>query len=360
MTPNQQHSRRDFLRGKAAAQTLAEGLPAQENPSPQGVGQGGYLVSIERRAMACDFEIQFPAHHQQAFTEHALRAFDLIDALEAQMTIYRDDSELLRLNRTAAEQPVAVEPRLFEVLKLAGDLYHQTSGAIDITSSPLSRIWGFTRREGRVPQAEELRSALEIVGFENVVLNDQERTVSFRRKGVELNLNSMGKGYALDRAAELLREAGVSDFLFHGGKSSILARGGNPAEGLDHWTVGLRDPLRPERRLAELVLRNQALSTSGSATQFFRHEGHSYGHILDPRTGWPAEGVLTATAIAPSAVLAEALSTAFYVMGPAAVEAYCAEHPEVGAALVCPGLEEETVRLLAFGANREDWHRPSF
>ena len=158
--------------------------------------------------------------------------------------------------------------------------------------------------------------------------------------------------------AELLDAAEVGDYLLHGGKSSVLARGDQPGEPAGSgWTIGLRHPLRPAERLAEFCLRDQSLSTSGSGTQFFRRRGRRYGHILDPRTGQPVEGIFSATVIAPTAAEADALSTAFYVMGPEKTAAYCANRPELAAVLVCPASREGDVRLFAFGLDDDRWQQ---
>jgi thiamine biosynthesis lipoprotein len=159
----------------------------------------------------------------------------------------------------------------------------------------------------------------------------------------------MGKGYALDRMAQLLARHEIDNYLVHGGKSSILARGDQPGSDDPGWWIGVRHPLRPAEQLAELNLRDEALSTSGAGTQFFFRRGKRYGHILDPRSGYPAEGLYSATAIAPTAAEAEGLSTAFYVMGADKTGEYCAAHSEVGAMLVAPGEREGDVRLIVLG-----------
>lgn len=302
----------------------------------------GALTSIRRRAMACEFEVQLAADRRDGSTERVLAALDLVESLEEQMTIYRADSEVLRINRQAADGPVPVEPRLFAMFQLAERLHRETSCAFDVTSGPLSEVWGFSRRQGRLPSDAEIAAALARVGMEGVVLDARNHSIAFRRPGLSLHLNSIGKGYALDRMAELLdgdRDNDgdrVGDYLLHGGRSSVLARGDCPGGGKAGWTIGVPHPLRPGERLTEVTLVNEALGTSGSGTQFFEHAGRRYGHLLDPRTGWPADGVYSATAIAATAAEADALSTAFYILGPAKVERYCAERPEVAAVLVCP------------------------
>jgi thiamine biosynthesis lipoprotein len=313
------------------------------------------LVSVRRRAMACEFEVQLAAARDDDSMERVFAALDLVEALESQLSVFRDDSEVARLNRQAAAEPVAVEPRLFALLQEAARLHTETAGALDITSGPLSEAWGFSRREGRVPSDGEVAAARKRVGMQHVVLDEARQTVAFRRPGMAVNLNSIGKGYALDRMAELLHEHFVDDFLLHGGKSSVLARGDQPGGDGAGWTIGLRHPLRPAERLAEIRLRDQSLSTSGSGTQFFIRRGRRYGHILDPRTGRPAEGLFSATVLAPTAAEAEGLSTAFYVMGPESVGEFCAARPEIAALLVGPAKREGDVRLYAFGLDDDQW-----
>jgi thiamine biosynthesis lipoprotein len=364
------HTRRSFLKGPAglrrtpAARDAAAEGPHFANSAEAGTrvtlpplasDRNALLVSVRRRAMACEFEVQMAAARDDGSMEHVFAALDLVEALEAQMTVYRDDSEVVRINQKAAIEVVPVEPRLFAVFQEAARLYGETEGALDITSGPLSDAWGFSRREGRVPTEETIAEALSRVGMQHVELNATQRTIRFRRPGVNVNLNSMGKGYALDRMAELLAEHFVDDYLLHGGKSSILARGDQPAGDTAGWMIGVRHPLRPSELLAELQLRDQALSTSGSGTQFFIRRGRRYGHILDPRTGRPAEGLYSATVIAPTAAEAEGLSTAFYVMGPEKVGEYCAARPEIAALLVGPADREGDVKLHTFGLEDHRW-----
>jgi len=340
-------NRRDFLRGKLAAESLADAaqraLPEDSAGSaPTDASAAGYLLRISRRAMACEFEVCLSAGQYERGTELALEALDLVEALEEQLSYFRPTSEISAINRAAARQPVTVKPRLFELLEMAMRVSEETARAFDLTSTPLWEAWGFSRRAGAVPSPQQVAEALTYVGGHLVELDPQRLTIRFRRQGVRLNLGSVGKGCALDRCAERLLAAGIGDFLLHGGYSSVLARGspqraeGPPREtGTPGWTVGIRHPLRPDRRVAEVRLSGRALSTSGAWAQSFRYRGRRYGHIIDPRTGQPAEGVLSATAIAPSAALAEALSTAFYVMGPDLAIDYCRPRPELAAVVIC-------------------------
>lgn len=360
MNTGRQPTRRDFLQGRAAAQLLANAVMGAQDGAldtspavtPASVKEGpaiGLITSLRRRAMACEFEVQLAAGRHDGSTEWVLKALDLVEMLENQLTIYRADSEVLRINREAAKGPVDVEPRLFAMFQLAEQLHRETGGAFDVTSGPLSEAWGFSRRQGRLPSDAEIAAALERVGMEKVELDSANCRVAFRRAGVSLHVNSIGKGYALDRMAELLDAAEVGDYLLHGGRSSVLARGDCPASSRAGWTIGVPHPLRPGERLAEIFLVNQALGTSGSGTQFFEHHGRRFGHLLDPRTGWPVSGIFSATVIAPTAAEADALSTAFYVMGPDEVGAFCARRPEITALLVCLAEDAGHVRVTTFG-----------
>ena len=308
--------------------------------------------------MACQFEIFLNAGQYDDDGQTALAALDLVDELEQQLSIYRESSELSTINRTAAEQAVVVEPRLFGLLQQAVELSRQTDGAFDITTGPLARLWGFVNRSGALPDAVAIAAAQKCVGSQHIEFDPQARTIHFRRPAIEINLGSIGKGYALDRCAEQFAAAGIQNALLHGGNSSVLALGAcvDPLAG-EGWTVGLRDPCRPERRIGQFHLRDQALATSGSGTQFFLHAGRRYGHILDPRLGWPAQGVLSATVVAASAAEADALSTALYVLGPEGAARFCAAQPQFGCVLVCPGARHATVEIHTFGLTDDQFER---
>jgi FAD:protein FMN transferase len=292
--------------------------------------------------MACRFEITLASQHA-AWVPAARAALDTIDRLEAELSVFREDSAVSRLNRRAAhrdegdgiEVAVEVEEDLFGLLERCHDLHRDTGGAFDITSTPLSRCWGFLQREGRVPSEEAIDAARARVGFDRVALDPARRTTRFEHSGIELNLGAIGKGYALDCVAVEMRRAGVTDALLSAGRSSLLALGGG-ARGWDVEVVSARVSQEgAPRPLARLRLRDVALGTSGAGEQFVIADGTRYGHVIDPRTGWPATGVLSATVVTSSAADADALSTAFLVGGVELAERYCADHPGV-LALVTP------------------------
>jgi FAD:protein FMN transferase len=349
-------NRRQFLQGKSAVHAVRQ-LVEQVGPDmvgepPLGVPVIGdfqrpdFLVQIGRRAMACDFQIFLHARPPQGAVEASNQALDLVEALEDQMTVYRPHSEICTINRLAAIEPCTVEPQLFELLSRCVAWSSLTGGAFDITAGPLVKQWGFYQRSGRVPPDEEIQDVLNRVGSQYLRLDPVQRTLAFLRPEMELNLGSVGKGYALDRCSQLLRSSGVDDFLIHGGQSSVLARGyRDPRSPTPEWRVALCDPLRPSRRLAELLLSNTALGTSGHARQFFYHQGRRYGHVLDPRTGRPSDGVLSVSVLAPGAAEADALATAFFVMGVESTRAFCQQRPDLSVVFVLPGQRAGTVTI---------------
>ncbi len=358
-----EHSRRDFLQGRAAVRVATAKAQSWIDSASELLGanlEPGPLAHVHasRQAMACEFSVQYHESDSQ-MQEEVLAALDAIESIENQLTIYRDRSEVVDINRNAANCPVEVDGDLFALLQLCQQLHHETKGAFDITSGPLSRVWGFLQRAGRLPDPTELEKALAHVGSGKIKLDADAQTVRFCDPDLEINFNSIGKGYALDRAASLLDEAGRTDYLWQGGGSSVLARGKNRSSRDASWSIGLQYPFQPERRLAEFHLRDRALATAGGATQFFEEtiegEVRQFSHILDPRTGWPATEILTATALAPTAAQADGLATAFFVMGVELTEKYCIQHPEIAAVLVCPTPGRPGVVVHSFGLQEADW-----
>jgi FAD:protein FMN transferase len=292
------------------------------------------LVRFSRRAMATTFEVAIPAGtHSQAIAA-ASAALDLVDELEDQMTVYRDHSEVVQLNEAAADAPVVVECELFDLFTRCAAWTIQTEGAFDVAVGALIKAWGFFRREGRVPTPTERNEAMARTGFRHVILNPESKAVKYRRAGLELNLGAVGKGYALDRAARLLfEEWGVRSALLHGGGSSVYAIGAPPGEPRG-WPVRLKHPTEPAQSLGTVYLRDRGLGTSAATFQFFEYHGQKLGHLLDPRTGWPARGTASASVIAPTAAEADAMSTAAFVVGAAGAERLIRLNPALGAVVL--------------------------
>jgi FAD:protein FMN transferase len=307
--------------------------------------------------MGSYFEVRVPASTPGA-VDLACRALDVIDALESQLTVYRDDSEVSRLNETAHLGPVEVERGLFGLLELAVAVSRETEGAYDVTAGALSEAWGFVKGPKRVPDKQSLADARARTGWNHLRLDPERRTVAFDREGVRINLGSIGKGYAIDRAIDVIRSHWwPTSALVHGGQSSLYALGSPPGQFGGRWEIALRNPFEPERPLGTLRLRNRGLGTSGAAFQQFVVDGRVYGHLIDPRSGEPALGPASVTVLAPTAALADALSTAFYLLGPEAAGAYVATHPEVGVVIVDEGTDTASPRLMLFGLTEYDFAR---
>jgi len=298
--------------------------------------EAGHWVKVHRTAMACRFEVTLDsgdARHLDA----ARAALDEVDAIEDALTWFRDTSEVSRLNRKAAAGPVTVSPGLFTLLSLCRELQAATGGAFDPASTALSRCWGFLERRPHLPAEEEIAAARARAGMGKVALDDMGRTVRFTVPGVELNFGAVGKGWALDRIAASLRVRGVGRALLTAGGSSHRGWGG------ESWELALR-PGGDE--LGFLRLCDAALGTSASGEQHFEGDGRRFGHVLDPRSGWPAEGVRSASVVTSEAAVADALSTAFLVGGPALAGPFCAARPGTMALLV---LDEKPREILVVG-----------
>lgn len=330
-------SRRDLLTlglRTPAADTLA---PAPAAPLPE--DDGGHWIRVYRAAMACRFEVTL-AGEDARHVPAARDALSEADRLEAALSVFRETSDLTRINRHAALEPVGIDPELFALLARCRELHAETGGAFDITSTPLSRCWGFLMRQGRLPSAADLAAARACVGMDAVTLTgsrDQaspERTVAFKRPSIELNLGSIGKGYAVQCMADYLAARGVRHALVSAGASSIVALGGRGWG----WSIDLCARHGAQAmRLARLYLRNGALGTSGAGEQSVEIDGRRYGHVLDPRTGWPASGVRSASVVTRHGATADALATAFLVGGADLARAYCAAHPDTLALITVEG-----------------------
>jgi FAD:protein FMN transferase len=329
-------NRRDFLHPRQFTQAAGQVLGALHDlaptppPSPT---QEVALLRLSHRAMATTFELLLPFHTPHA-AELSEAVFDLLDRLETQLTVYRDSSDVVNLNRLAPYAPVVVEERLFELLQQAARLTAETDGAFDITAGALVKAWGFFRGPRRVPSEAERQTALARTGMRHVVLTPEQKSVRYLRPGLEINLGSIGKGYAVDRLAELLRDTHkIPSFLLHGGRSSVYAKG-SPDGDPRGWAVGLKHPWDEERRLGQVWLRERALGTSAATFRHLEYNGRKLGHNLDPRSGWPAEGISSVTVLAPNAAEADALATAFFILGVEKTRAYCETHPGIGAVLL--------------------------
>jgi len=274
-------------------------------------------VTLARHAMATRFEIVLHGENPVALRAAGEEALDEIDRLEAQLSLYRPTSEISHVNARAARESVRVSPPVFRLLEHARQLAIETDGAFDITVAPLVRCWGFMGGTGQMPDANAIEDARRRVGMQHVELEPKSFTVRFARDGMMIDLGAIGKGYALERAVELLNDAGVHSALLHGGTSTVHAIGTQP-DG-SPWTIAIErprlDPGDDAHLLAQVPLTNEAMSVSAVWGRSFEAGGKTYGHVIDARTGHPTEAALLSAIVLPSATETDALSTALLTLG---------------------------------------------
>jgi thiamine biosynthesis lipoprotein len=273
-------------------------------------------VRLARHAMATRFEIVLHGDNPARLRGAGEEALAQVERIEAQLSIFQPTSEIARVNADAARQPVRVSPPVFRLLELARRLHDESGGAFDITIAPLVRCWGFMDGPGSWPDAKEVARVRRLVGMEHVILDAENMTVRFDSDGVMLDLGAIGKGYAIDRAVESLREAGATCALLHGGTSTVHGIGHPPGE--EAWKVAIESPsgqgATPEL-LATVPLQDEAMSVSAVWGKWFEHDGKTFGHVLDPRAGQPVANAVLAAVVLPTATETDALSTALLVAG---------------------------------------------
>jgi FAD:protein FMN transferase len=287
-----------------------------------------------RVTMGCTATVRVCGRDAAALPAVVREALDEIDRVDRLMSNYRRDSPLSRLNREAANGPVAVELELLDFLAVCLRWSRESDGAFDITVGPLMKAWGFFRDDGRVPGEDELRRVLEGVGYRHVVVDRTAGTVRFDRPGVELDLGGIGKGYAADRVVDLLRRRGVASALVNLGGSSVYGLGAPP--GQEAWQIGIQDPTRSSRIALTVPLRDRSLSVAGGYERFFEKDGVTYSHIMDPRTGRPVPGVLSVAVLTPSATDGDALDDVLFVKGVRRAPAFLKRRPPTEALFFLP------------------------
>ena len=176
------------------------------------------------------------------------------------------------------------------------------------------KTWGFYKGEGSLPRPADVRAALDRVGYRHVELNAETRTVRFTRQGIDLDPGGIGKGYAVDRMVDVLKRAGVQTALVSASGSSVYGMGTPPGEPRG-WPMKIRAPRSPDAAAAEVFLKDSSLSTSGSYEKFFWAEGRTYTHIMDPRTGYPAQGTASVSVVSARTIDSEAWTKPFFING---------------------------------------------
>lgn len=260
----------------------------------------------------------------------SLLAFHRVDSL---MSNWTQTSDVAHINRDAGTSTVSVHPEVATVVAAALEVARETRGAQDITVEPLVRLWGFLGGKPRVPSQKEIDVVLPRVGYDKVRFDARASTIAFKKPDTRIDLGGIAKGYAVDMAAAVLAQHGVTDALVDL-TGNMRAAGNGP--GHDGWVVGVRDPSGKRAHLLSVRLENQAISTSGNYEQFLESNGKRYGHIIDPRTGWPAEGPLSVTVVSASAMTCDAWDTGLFVLGSAEARRIAKARDDISIILVEP------------------------
>ena len=309
--------------------------------------QGKGLVCREdhRVSMACTYSIRACSRDAKMIDAALDAAFAEIDRIDRLMSNYRQDSPLSEINRNASAGPVKTDPELFDFLRLCNS-YSQTSrGAFDITVGPLMKAWGFFGGEGHKPEPAQLREAFRKVGYQKLELDTVSHSVRFLEPGMELDLGGIAKGYAVDRAAAVLKSKNIEAALISAGGSTTLGYG-RP------WKVKIDDPLKPGKPVLTVILRNRCLSVSGTREKYFESGGKRYSHIMDPRTGTPVMGIISVAVITSTGTAGDALDNVLFVSGLKASHDLLREYPGTQAYFFLPSAASAW-KLSILGQNRK-------
>lgn len=296
--------------------------------------EAGHVRVIERAGVAMGSELRLTAW---AADETAARsAFDAVFAeferLEAQMSTWRPGSDVLRINAAAGDHAVPVAADVRDVLRLARQISEWTEGTFDVTFGALTDVWKFDHdQDNTIPSAEAIRARLPLIDYRQIEIDDRVGTVFLKRKGMRIHLGGIGKGYAVEHAMNILRRAGLRDFMIQAGGDLYV--GGHKDGRL--WRLGINDPRGPEgHSFATIDLTDSTFSTSGDYARFFIKDGVRYHHILDPATGQPARLCRSVTIAADSPVLADAVAKGVFILGPEKGMALVERIPRLEAVIV--------------------------
>lgn len=240
-------------------------------------------------------------------------ATDEIFQIERVMSDYDPNSQLSQVNREAFEHPVEVDADLFEVLTAAKLYSCMSDGAFDVTIGPVVQLWRKAKENNTAPSADALQKAKDAVGYENLILNAENRTVQFAKEGMFLDLGGIAKGYAIDKAIKILQFAGVKGAMVDIGGD--LRCFGTPTDGKPHWLIGLQDPNNEGKILLKLNMDDMAVATSGDYRRFVMIDDEKHSHIINPKTADSAQDLSSVTILSPTAMAADALATAVTVLG---------------------------------------------
>ncbi|MCX5666026.1 MAG: FAD:protein FMN transferase [Candidatus Omnitrophica bacterium] len=255
-----------------------------------------------------------PAKYGEVRAKDAIgRAFDEIKRIEDIYSVYKDESEISRINRLRKNERLQISDGVFNLIRKTLDYSERTGGAFDITVKPLVDLWSGVKKANKLPDEYELKRALGRVGFKSVVLDEVARTIHFKKDKMSIDLGGAAKGYASDRAVRVLEENGIDNALVNSG-GDMYCLGKRTAHEL--WKVGVQHPRDRNRTFLEIRLKDRAIDTSGDYERYFTIDGKRYSHIIDPRTGYPiGDDVVSASVIAPDSTTADILATAMCILG---------------------------------------------
>jgi thiamine biosynthesis lipoprotein len=263
--------------------------------------------------MGTKFQLIMYAVDEKTARDACKAAFARVAELDGIMSDYKPTSELMQLCDKAGGDPVKVSEELFTVLTKAQEVSKVSDGAFDVTVGPVVRLWRLARRTKRLPDADDLKTALELVGYKNVKLDAKERTAQLLKAGMRLDLGGIAKGYAADEAIAVLKKHAIDRALVAAGGDIAVS---GPPPDKDGWTIEIQ-PLAPEevKSPRHLILKNAGVSTSGDAEQYVEIDGQRYSHIVDPRTGVGLLGHRSVTVVAPNGITSDSMTKVASVLG---------------------------------------------
>lgn len=279
--------------------------------------------------MGTVIEITLFSEDEAATQKAALRAFQEIKRIEQLMSPWIETSDVSRLNRSAGKEWIKVSPETFDVLKRSQKISGLSEGAFDITIAPLTGLWRKARERGVPPAYEEVKNTLNLVNYKNLLIQS-DRRIFLKNKGMAIDPGGIAKGYAVDRAFETLMSFGYKNLIINAGGD--LRTGG--LKNNQPWSIGIQNPRAPENVMATISVIDSAIATSGDYEKFFFHQGKRYHHILNPKTGFPADGCQSVTILLKNGMMADGLATAVFVLGPEKGYALCQRLQDVECLIV--------------------------
>ncbi|MDC0635648.1 FAD:protein FMN transferase [Flavobacteriaceae bacterium] len=264
------------------------------------------------KLMGSRFDITVVANDSLQANKHIDTAVAEISRIEKLISSWDDNSQTSEINRNAGAKPVKIDKELFNLIERAIGISKLTDGAFDISYASMDRIWQFDGSMTVMPSEKEIKSSVEKVGYQNIVLDKKNSTVFLKLEGMKIGFGAIGKGYAADKAKTLLISKGVPSGIINA--SGDMNTWGKQPNGND-WKVAITNPMDKNKVFALLPIINGAVVTSGNYEKYVNFNGKRYTHIIDPRTGYPSTGIISVTVFAPKAELADALATSVFVMG---------------------------------------------